>query len=129
MKNRLEAYLIADGAAAATLREKGIDAVFVGADRIAANGDTANKIGTLGLAIAAREFRVPFYVAAPSTTFDLSKKSGDEIPIEERSPAEVSDRWPAWNPAFDVTPARLIAGFVTERGIVRARDIRRAILC
>jgi len=118
-KRGLKAVLIADGAAAATLREKRIDGVVVGADRIAANGDTANKIGTLGLAIASREFRVPFYVAAPLSTFDPNTPSGAKIPVEERSPAEVSARFPAWNPAFDVTPARFIRGFITETGIIR----------
>ncbi|MBI2901730.1 MAG: S-methyl-5-thioribose-1-phosphate isomerase [Planctomycetes bacterium] len=124
-KNGLDATLVVDGAAAAAMRAKRIDLVVVGADRIAANGDTANKIGTLGLAVLARDFRIPFYVAAPSSTFDSSKRTGTEIPIEERSPAEVSTRFPAWNPAFDVTPAKYITGFITERGIFQPRDLRR----
>jgi len=104
------------------------DLVITGADRIAANGDTANKIGTLGLAVLAKEFGIPFYVAAPASTFDLSIKSGDEIPIEERSPLEVTEGFgtrtapqgaKAWNPAFDVTPARLITAIITDRGIIR----------
>jgi len=111
--------------------------MIVGADRIAANGDVANKIGTLGKAIAAREFGIPFYVAAPSSTFDLLCPDGEHIPIEERSPDEVlytegpdekgilhrirtsSPGSTAWNPAFDVTPARFITGIITEKGIIR----------
>jgi methylthioribose-1-phosphate isomerase len=120
----LEATLIADGAAAATLRERRIGAAVVGADRIARNGDTANKIGTFGLALACKALGVPFYVAAPTSTLDLSKRSGDEIPIEERSPAEVSVRFPAYNPAFDVTPARYITALITERGILKPNGIR-----
>jgi methylthioribose-1-phosphate isomerase len=120
----LRACLVADGAAAATIRAKGVRAAVVGADRIARNGDTANKIGTLGLAIACRSLGVPFYVAAPTSTIDLSKRNGSEIPIEERAPAEVSDRFPAYNPAFDVTPARYVTGFVTERGILKPGEIR-----
>jgi methylthioribose-1-phosphate isomerase len=119
----LRAFLIADGAAASTLRSKKIRAAVVGADRIARNGDTANKIGTFGLALACKELRVPFYVAAPSSTIDLSKRHGGEIPIEERDPAEVSRRFPAYNPAFDVTPARYVTAFVTERGILKAGQI------
>lgn len=115
-----------DGAAAWLLKTERIHAVLVGADRIAANGDTANKIGTLSAALAAREFGVPFFVVAPRSSFDLSLASGEEIPIEERSPDEVvafqgaraaPPAAGARNPAFDVTPARLIRGFVTERGV------------
>jgi len=105
-----------------------LDAVFVGADRISSNGDTANKVGTHGFAILARHFKVPFYVVAPTTTFDLNLRRGSEIPVEERDPQEVrrfgvvrtapsSAR--VFNPAFDVTPARLISAFVTEQGISR----------
>lgn len=106
-----------------------LDVILVGADRIAANGDTANKIGTYGLAIMARHFKVPFWVVAPSSSVDLSLKDGSEIPIERRSPDEVrafaSCRTaprdaPAANPAFDVTPAGLIKGIVTERGVLSA---------
>ena len=105
-----------------------VDAVVVGADRIAANGDVANKIGTYPVAVLAREHRVPFYVAAPTSTIDLATADGEGIPIEERSPREVthvgSSRVAAegagvWNPAFDVTPHRFIAGIITERGICR----------
>lgn len=115
-----------DGAAAWCLSTKEIDAVLVGADRIARNGDTANKIGTLAVALAAAQFGVPFYVVAPRTSFDLSIESGAEIPIEERDPQEVLE-WngrrsapigaQGWNPAFDVTPARFIAAWITERGV------------
>jgi methylthioribose-1-phosphate isomerase len=120
----LRATLVTDGAAAATLREKKIQAAIVGADRIARNGDTANKIGTYGLAILCRELGVPFYVAAPRSTFDPSTPNGAGIPIEERSPREVSERFPAYNPAFDVTPARYIAAFITERGILKPGELR-----
>jgi len=118
--------LICDNAAAVLMRRGGIHSVWVGADRIAANGDTANKIGTYGLAVNARHHGVPFYVVAPSSTFDLTLASGAGIPIEERSPEEVSapeglalapQGTPAWNPAFDVTPAELITGIVHERGV------------
>lgn len=122
------ATLIVDGAAASTIGRKGIACAIVGADRIAANGDTANKIGTLGLALAAEYHRIPFYVAAPRSTVDFALASGDEIPIEERSPDEVRAFGKvtaapvdsaAYNPAFDITPGRLIAGIVTEYGVVR----------
>jgi methylthioribose-1-phosphate isomerase len=124
-KNGLRAYLVADGAAAATLREKRIRAAIAGADRIARNGDAANKIGTFGLALACRALGVPFYIAAPSSTIDLSRRDGSEIPIEERDPREVSRRFPAWNPAFDVTPARYVTAFITERGILKPGEIGR----
>ncbi len=120
----LKAHLIADGAAAAAIRVKGIRAAVVGADRIARNGDTANKIGTFGLAIACRELGVPFYVAAPASTIDLSCPDGDAIPIEERSPRELSDRFPAFNPAFDVTPARYITAIITDMGVFKPSEIR-----
>jgi methylthioribose-1-phosphate isomerase len=94
-----------------------VDAVLTGADRIAANGDTANKIGTYGLAVLARHHGIPLYVVAPSSTVDLATASGAAIPIEERDPAEVTARFPARNPAFDVTPAELIAAIVTEHGV------------
>jgi methylthioribose-1-phosphate isomerase len=120
--------LIADNMAAHFLRRGGIRGVFVGADRIAANGDVANKIGTYGLAILAREHGVPLYVVAPRSTVDLSLPDGDAIPIEERAGDEVAtlagrriapaDARVA-NPAFDVTPARYIAAIVTEAGIAR----------
>jgi methylthioribose-1-phosphate isomerase len=108
-----------------------VDLVLVGADRIAANGDVANKIGTYTLAVLAREHGIPFYVAAPLTTIDLATPSGSEIPIEERAPEEVlhlagvslaPDGVGALHPAFDVTPARLVTAIITERGIVRSPD-------
>jgi methylthioribose-1-phosphate isomerase len=110
------------------LGQKKIDAVLVGADRIAANGDTANKIGTFSLAIAAKHFNVPFYVVAPISTVDLKTPSGEQIPIEERAAAEVANfaaqpTAPAgvdvFNPAFDVTPAALIRGIITENGVAK----------
>jgi methylthioribose-1-phosphate isomerase len=124
-KHGLEATVIPDGAAAAAIREKGIRAAVAGADRIARNGDTANKIGTCSLALACHALGVPFYIAAPTSTLDLSTPTGEAIPIEERSPLELSDRFPAWNPAFDVTPARYITGLITERGILKPGDVRR----
>jgi methylthioribose-1-phosphate isomerase len=111
--------LIADSAAGGLLAAGEVDCVFVGVDRIAANGDTANKVGTYPLAVLAARHEVPFYVVAPSSSVDLGVRSGDEIPIEQRDPAEVSSRFPAWNPAFDVTPADLIAAIVTEHGAHR----------
>jgi methylthioribose-1-phosphate isomerase len=109
--------VIADAAAASLMAAGEVDCVLTGADRIAANGDTANKIGTYGLAVLAEHHGIPFYVVAPSSTVDLATASGDEIPIEERDPAEVTDRFTARNPAFDVTPAELITAIVTERGV------------
>lgn len=124
----IDATLICDNTAAVVMREKKVDLVVVGADRIAANGDAANKIGTYGVAVLARAHGIPFYVAAPSSTFDLSIASGSEIPIEYRDAEEVRviqgrQVAPAgvscYTPAFDVTPAELIAGIITERGIIR----------
>ncbi|GAA2752624.1 S-methyl-5-thioribose-1-phosphate isomerase [Amnibacterium kyonggiense] len=120
--------LIIDAAAAAALTAGLVDAVVVGADRIAANGDTANKIGTLALAIAAQHAGVPFYVAATWNAIDAGTPSGAAIPIEQRAAGEVigsgegapSADTSVWNPAFDVTPASLIAGIVTERGVLHA---------
>jgi methylthioribose-1-phosphate isomerase len=119
--------LLPDVAAASLLARGLVDLVIVGADRIAANGDVANKIGTYPLAVLARRHGVPFYVAAPLTTFDFSLATGAEIPIEERDAAEVrgygAEVWapevPVFNPAFDVTPAELVTAIVTERGVVR----------
>jgi methylthioribose-1-phosphate isomerase len=109
--------VIADAAAGGLLAAGEVDCVFVGADRIAASGDTANKVGTYPLAVVAARHEVPFYVVAPSSTVDLETATGAKIPIELRDPAEVSGRFPAWNPAFDVTPAELITAVVTEHGI------------
>ena len=112
--------VIADGAAASVMAAGDVDAVLTGADRIAANGDTANKVGTYGLAVAAAHHGIPLYVIAPTSTLDPATSSGATIPIEERDPTEVSTRFPARNPAFDVTPADLIAAIVTEEGVHRA---------
>jgi methylthioribose-1-phosphate isomerase len=120
--------LICDNMAAQVMREGKVQMVVVGADRIAANGDTANKIGTYGVALLAKAHGIPFYVAAPSSTFDLSIPDGSAIPIEQRDPREVTHGFgrqtapegiDVYNPAFDVTPAELIAGIITEKGVVR----------
>jgi methylthioribose-1-phosphate isomerase len=127
----IDVTLICDNMAAHTMKQRKIDCVIVGADRIAANGDAANKIGTYSLSIIAKEHNVPFYVAAPASTFDLSIASGDEIPIEERHSDEVTsisgnkiapDGIKVFNPAFDVTPASNIAAIITERGIINSPD-------
>jgi methylthioribose-1-phosphate isomerase len=128
--------LIADSMVASRLRLGDVRAVFVGADRIARNGDVANKIGTYGLALAARAHQIPFYVAAPSSTVDPATPNGAAIPIEERSPEEIV-AWRGqrsapsgvgvWNPAFDVTPAELVTAIVTDRGVVAPKDLARVI--
>jgi methylthioribose-1-phosphate isomerase len=119
--------LICDSMAAQVMRERKVHLVVVGADRIASNGDVANKIGTYGVAVLARAHGIPFYVAAPSSTFDLSIPDGSAIPIEQRDPREIThgfgrqtapDGVGVYNPAFDVTPAELIAGIITEMGII-----------
>jgi len=109
--------VIADSAAASLMAAGEVDAVITGADRIAANGDTANKIGTYALAVVAHHHDVPFYVVAPSTTVDHGTARGADIPIEHRDPAEITTRFAARNPAFDVTPAELIGAVVTEQGV------------
>jgi methylthioribose-1-phosphate isomerase len=111
--------VIADSAAASLMAAGEVDAVFTGADRIAANGDAANKIGTYGLAVLASYHGIPLYVVAPTSTIDLATRTGGEIPIEERDPSEVTTRFRARNPAFDVTPAGLITAIVTEHGVHR----------
>jgi methylthioribose-1-phosphate isomerase len=127
VKEGIPCTLITDNMAGHFMKSGRIDAVIVGADRIASNGDTANKIGTYSVALLAREHDIPFYVAAPLSTFDLSLDTGEEIPIEERSPAEVAEiaghriapeGVEIVNPAFDVTPARLISAIVTEAGVL-----------
>ena len=127
MQRGIDVTLICDSMAALVMRQGKIDGVVVGADRIAANGDTANKIGTYGVAVSAKAHGVPFYVAAPVSTFDLSLSEGSAIPIEERSADEICcgfgkrtapEGVKVYNPAFDVTPAELIAGIITERGII-----------
>ncbi len=123
-KNGVNCSLITDSMAAHTIKEKKIDAIVVGADRIALNGDTANKIGTYNLAVLADYHNIPFYVAAPFTTIDFNIKTGREIPIEEREPSELIDLWSfknkenynCYNPAFDVTPAHLISAIITDKG-------------
>jgi len=112
--------VIADSAAGSLMARGEVDLVVTGADRIAANGDTANKIGTYSLAVLAAHHEIPFYVVAPTSTLDRTTTEGAAIPIEERDPAELTSRFPARNPAFDVTPAALIAAIVTEDGVKRA---------
>jgi methylthioribose-1-phosphate isomerase len=112
--------VIVDGAAAALMAAGEIDAVLTGADRIAANGDVANKVGTYGVAVAAAHHDLSLYVVAPTSTLDPSAATGQDIPIEERDPVEVTSRFPARNPAFDVTPSELVAAIVTEIGVHRA---------
>ncbi|KAF3439704.1 hypothetical protein FNV43_RR17982 [Rhamnella rubrinervis] len=128
--DNIPATLIADSAAAALMKDGRVNAVVVGADRVAANGDTANKIGTYSLAIIAKHHNIPFLVAAPLTSIDLSLSSGKEIVIEERSPKELLNTRgglgeqvaakgvSVWNPAFDVTPAALVSGIITEKGVI-----------
>jgi methylthioribose-1-phosphate isomerase len=111
--------VITDGAAASFMARGQVDVIVTGADRIAANGDTANKIGTYGLAVLAAHHGLPLVVVAPTSTLDPSAATGAEIPIEERDPGEVSSRFPARNPAFDVTPSDLVSAIVTERGVHR----------
>jgi methylthioribose-1-phosphate isomerase len=112
--------VITDSAAAWMMAGGEVDCVLTGADRIAANGDTANKIGTYGLAVLARHHAIPMYVVAPTSTVDLATPTGAEISIEQRSPDELTTRFPARNPAFDVTPAELISAIVTEHGVHQA---------
>ena len=132
--------MIADNTAASLMRDGGLDLVITGADRIAANGDTANKIGTFNLAVLAKYHRIPFYVAAPKSTFDLKLKDKNEIKIEMRQGAEVSSilfkkevaprKSRVLNPAFDITPHELISGIITERGIIQkpyAQNIRKIL--
>lgn len=131
MADGIPVTLITDNMAGWVMKTKGVDAVIVGADRIAHNGDTANKIGTYSLSILARHHGIPFYVAAPVSTFDRSLASGEEIPIEERNHDEVRSvqgmatalpETPVYNPAFDVTPHEHITAIFTEKGIVRYPD-------
>ena len=112
--------VIADSAAASLMAAGDVDCVVTGADRIAANGDTANKIGTYSLAVLAAHHGIPLYVVAPTSSIDLATPTGAEIPIEERAAAEITTRFAVRNPAFDVTPANLITAIVTEHGVHRA---------
>ena len=135
----IDVTVVADGMAGALMERERPDVVLVGADRIAANGDVANKIGTYGLAVLARHHDVPFYVLAPTSTVDLELASGEEIPIEHRSPEEIRrgfgtltapEEVEAWSPAFDVTPASMVDAIVTEQGICRPpyeTSLRRAV--
>jgi methylthioribose-1-phosphate isomerase len=137
----IDATLICDSAAAQVMREGRVQAVITGADRIAANGDTANKIGTYSVATLARAHSIPFYVAAPTTTFDLSLATGREIPIEQRAAEEIThgfgrqttpDGAQVYNPAFDVTPAELITAVITDRGVIQpvnAAETKRTLTC
>ena len=141
VRDGIETTVITDNMAGSLMHHGRVDLVVVGADRIAANGDTANKIGTYSVAVLAREHEIPFYVAAPLSTIDLQMPDGSHIPIEERNPKEVShlkgtqlaaDGALIWNPAFDVTPHRLITGIITERGICRppyTESLKRAFEC
>ena len=138
VRDGIQTTVITDGMAGALMQQGKVDLVVVGADRIAANGDTANKIGTYGVAVLAREHQVPFYVAAPLSTIDLNTPDGQHIPIEERNAREVTHVGASrltpegalvWNPSFDVTPHRFISGIITERGIFRptyAESLKRA---
>ncbi len=128
----IEATLICDNMAASVMKDGKVDCVIVGADRIAANGDTANKIGTYGVSILAKEHGIPFYVAAPISTFDLRIPTGSEIPIEQRNAKEVTEPFgyriapkeglKVYNPAFDVTPAKYIEAIITEKGVIMHPD-------
>ncbi len=126
----IDVTLLCDNMAATVMASGAVDAVIVGADRIAANGDVANKIGTYGVAILAKTFGVPFYVAAPTSTLDIGCESGRDIVVEQRDPAEVTEHWygrplapegiKVLNPAFDVTPAELVSAIITERDVITA---------
>jgi methylthioribose-1-phosphate isomerase len=131
MESGVEVTLITDSMAGRVMFEGKIDAVFVGADRIARNGDVCNKIGTYSVAVLAREHKIPFYVCAPLSTFDASLETGAQIPIEERDPREITEGFGArtappgvgvYNPAFDVTPARFVTAIVTEVGLIERPD-------
>ena len=136
MQDKIPVTLIADNMAGSLMRQGNIQVCVVGADRIAANGDVANKIGTYSVAVLARAHGIPFYVAAPYSTIDLATKTGAEIPIEERNPLEVTSIHGShpvapsgvavYNPAFDVTPAELITGIITERGIFKPGELAGA---
>lgn len=133
----IDTEVICDNMASYVMKNKLVDAVLVGADRIARNGDTANKIGTSGIAILAKYYGIPFYVCAPFSTFDMECETGDGIKIEMRDENEVSEMWykkrmtpesvRALNPAFDVTPNLLITAFITERGVIKPEDIKSII--
>jgi len=122
-EENIPSTLICDNMLASLISQKKIQKAFVGADRISRNGDTANKIGTYNLAVICRHFKIPFYVVAPTSTIDQSIKTGQEIPIEQRDPKEISCHWAKrkaeiWNPSFDITPKNLITGIITEKKII-----------
>lgn len=128
MREKIDVTVICDNMAATLMQQGKVDIVFTGADRVASNGDAANKIGTYMLAVLAKHHNIPFYIVAPRSTFDLKIKSGKQIPIEQRNPLEVTHfagipttpkGTKAYNPAFDVTPHELISGIVTEQGIIK----------
>ena len=130
----IEAVLICDNMAGSLMQAGNVNAIMTGADRIAANGDTANKIGTLGLSILAKHYGIPFYIAAPSSTFDLSIANGTQIPIEERNADEVRgfgnskaapENVAVFNPAFDVTPAENITAIITEKGVIESPNAEK----
>ncbi|MCA9031068.1 MAG: S-methyl-5-thioribose-1-phosphate isomerase, partial [Planctomycetaceae bacterium] len=127
MQRNVPVTLICDSMAGWAMKEGRVQAVITGADRIAANGDSANKIGTYSVALLAKAHGIPFYIAAPSSTFDLSLETGEDIPIEERNPEEITHGFgrqtaptgvAVYNPAFDVVPASHIQGIVTEKGVI-----------
>jgi methylthioribose-1-phosphate isomerase len=139
-KTGIPVTVICDNMAATVMARGLVDAVIVGADRISANGDTANKIGTYGVAVLAKAHRIPFYIAAPASTFDLSIQSGKQIPIEERDSEEITCGFgkqttpygvKVFNPAFDVTPAKYISAFITDRGVIAPpflQNLKKAFL-
>lgn len=139
LRSRIDTTLICDNMAATIMKQGKINGIFAGADRIALNGDAANKIGTYSLAVLAKHHKIPFYIVAPLSTFDRKTKTGQGIPIEERSAEEVTrfrdvvtapKKVKVYNPAFDVTPNELIAGIVTEKGVLKkpfGKDIKRII--
>ena len=141
MADGVDTTLICDNMASQVMKEGRIDAVFVGCDRVAANGDACNKIGTSGVAILAKHYGIPFYVLGPTSTIDMSIETGEEIVIEQRPGEEITEMWyerrmapegvKTYNPAFDVTNHELIAGIVTEKGIARppySESLRRIML-
>lgn len=138
MQDHIPVTLITDNMAGSLMRQRKIQLCVVGADRIAANGDVANKIGTYSVAVLAKAHNIPFYVAAPYSTIDLNTKTGEDIPIEQRNPLEVTSIHGShpvapkdvavYNPAFDVTPAELITGIITERGVFKPQEIGKHFL-
>lgn len=137
MQDKIDVILITDSMAGYMMKKGEVNLCIVGADRIAGNGDTANKIGTYSVAVLARHHGIPFYVAAPLSTIDFSIQTGDEIPIEQRNPSEVTSifgkvqiapkKVKVFNPAFDVTPAELITGIITEKGIFKPKELSRLL--